>query len=110
MRLVSQDFRKKKRITEQEGKERVKRKYLWLPKEKIVRDREGITMKSIKGTRKLHVAKQSKSTGFLEIRNLSCFCNACLDENFENCTNKEYVGNNEKLKCQYQRAANLRKC
>lgn len=60
--------------------------------EKIDRDRgyESCDIRTLKGTRSLH-AIRGNPQGVVWSRNVSCFCQACLTEAYEDCLNKEYV-------------------
>ena len=75
--------------------------------QKPVRERSATSMKGIKGTRKLHVARPTQNPDYIEIRPLSCFCASCLSNanGNEGCCNKEYVGNWQKVKCEYPKTS-----
>ncbi|XP_069107941.1 uncharacterized protein [Argopecten irradians] len=48
------------------------------------------TVKTLKGTRKLHSVRGVKP-GVVESRNLSCFCGVCLGKKTGSCPNSKYV-------------------
>ncbi len=56
-------------------------------------DRERVrTMRTVKGTRKVHAVKTVKP-GMICTRNLSCFCDYCLKGEGSECKNTTYVAN-----------------
>lgn len=56
----------------------------------IDRKRPNTDVRTVNRTWKFHQILNS-TTGFLRVRNLSCFCKQCESEEFENCPNRKYV-------------------
>ena len=61
--------------------------------EKVNRNREGSSFKEVKGNREVHSVRVGEQPGSLCVRHLSCYCDSCLDDNHQQCSNKGYVNN-----------------
>lgn len=68
-----------------------RRDFYYVESEDIRRNRERCQVKTINGTRALHSIQTCNKTGdAIKIRQLSCFCEACVTEDGE-CANSAYV-------------------
>ncbi|KAJ8043450.1 Reticulocyte-binding protein 2-like a [Holothuria leucospilota] len=73
-----------------------KRDIFWVASGMIDRSRPKPT-RSVQGTRKIHSVK-SISPGLILKRDLSCFCQSCIDDNAQSeCENKAFVGGWEQV-------------
>ena len=68
-----------------------KREFVFVHKDQVIRNRPEAEAKTIKGTQKLHAARNSEKPGSILIRNLSCYCKNCIQGNDSICLNKEHV-------------------
>lgn len=69
-----------------------KREFLFVPASSVARERPEV--KTLAGTRKLHVVRNTDKPLILEKRNLSCYCTVCTatgDEDDRSCENRNYV-------------------
>ena len=67
------------------------RQFFYIDKEAVNRDRDNDN-KGFKGIRSVHCVKSLGATGELEVRDLSCYCDSCLNNDNESCHNKKLVG------------------
>ena len=58
----------------------------------ILRNRRDRYFKEIKGNRSIHEVMSTDGGCSLSSRQLSCYCDACLDCQYESCENSAYVG------------------
>ncbi|KAK6174428.1 hypothetical protein SNE40_017706 [Patella caerulea] len=66
-------------------------KFFLVPSDQVCHNKE-MNVQTIPGTQKVHSVKQfPENCDYILTRNLSCFCSNCLDNNFVNCINNEYV-------------------
>ena len=68
-----------------------KREFFYL--ENTDRNRGGRSFKEVKGNRDIHSVRAGEQPGSLCVRHLSCYCDNCLDGNYQRCSNKDYVDN-----------------
>ena len=59
--------------------------------EKVNRDRPHRHFNEVKGNRAIHSVLSSGSGNNLETRQLSCYCNNCIDGDYDDCEEKGYV-------------------
>ena len=58
----------------------------------ILRNRRDRYFKEIKGNRSIHAVVSTDGGCSVSSRQLSCYCDACLDCRYESCENSAYVG------------------
>ena len=58
-----------------------------VPRETVTQESKS---KTVVGTRSIHCVRSIGVQGEIEVRNRSCFCNACMNKK-EGCTNKKFV-------------------
>lgn len=77
-----------------------RRTVLFVSGDNIIHERPDRNCKTVPGTRKLH-SVLGVERGIIKTRRLSCFCSSCLQRNFDECLNKQYVDEWKlvKLKC-----------
>ena len=68
-----------------------KRRYFFIEKTDIDRNRKIDTYRTIPNTRKLHSVVSCKTDGVVDVRELSCYCDSCRYEEYAQCLNKDYV-------------------
>ncbi len=68
-----------------------KRRFFYVEKESVLRDRDVGPYSTLPSTRKLHSVQSVNVDGNLNIRYLSCYCFPCLTYDFKNCENIAYV-------------------
>ena len=61
----------------------------------VERNRNESEVQTLKGTRKLHAVRSTGTNYLLDTRNLSCYCDSCIN-NQGDCENREFV-------CQWER-------
>ena len=66
------------------------RRFIYLPKEDIDRDRDRLLPKTIVGTQKIHAACSVNMPGRILVNELSCYCTECINGS-QNCEWKDYV-------------------
>ena len=68
--------------------------------EKITQQLDNVQVKTLSGncTRTLHQIKEGEKKGNLLIRPFSCFCNCCLNDNFDKCIYKSITGGSFKYR------------
>ena len=74
-----------------------RRSVFFIPYQDVEREKPGRVKKRVEGTRKLHSIKTVRG-GVVAVRNLSCFCNACLHGG--ECKNADYVNQWEEITLQ----------
>ena len=83
-----------------------KRDFIYVDRDQIPRIPEDLT--TVKGTRKMHQVANIPGNKFqLKVRNLSCFCEPCQDQNQDRnlqCTNAAYVEKFQVVTIQKERA------
>ncbi|XP_069140983.1 uncharacterized protein [Argopecten irradians] len=67
------------------------RKIFFVESKDIERNRPLRDAKTLLGTRKVQSVRDCSSRGKLLTRRLSCFCEGCIQGNFEGCINTEYI-------------------
>ena len=72
------------------------RTLVYVPREDVKRDRSDRFIRQVDGSSKLHCVKTVRE-GVLATRNLTCFCEACLDGHGV-CANELYVSNWKEVK------------
>lgn len=80
----------KKHFTLEDDHIHSKRTFHYVKSQDILRNRPHRKTKTLPGTRGLHSIK-GVAPYEVEIRNLSCFCHACMNSNYTFCENNEYV-------------------
>ena len=66
-----------------------RRVFFYVPENERNRPRRHFT--EIKGNRSVHSILARGQSRKLEIRELSCYCSSCIEQDFDNCGNKEVV-------------------
>ena len=61
----------------------------------ILRNRRDWYFKEIKGNRSIHAVMSTDGGCILSSRRLSCYCDACLDCQYDSCKNLAYVDGSE---------------
>lgn len=59
--------------------------------------------KEVKNNRTIHSILANGAERNLKIRKFSCYCEKCLQSVFEECTNKQYVENQEQIEIEPER-------
>ena len=78
----------------------LKRSFFYILKDEVQKLRDSnfkFQDTTIPGTRNLHSVRYVQDN-ILAVRNLSCFCSACIDHEFENCSSKSLSGGWELIK------------
>ena len=59
--------------------------------DKVNRDRRGRYFKEVKGNRAIHSVLSGSNSCSIRTRQLSCYCENCIEEDYEACQNADYV-------------------
>ena len=64
--------------------------FFYVKKDEV--DRKGRKFSEVHGNRKIHCIKPKlNESGILLVNTRSCYCMSCIDEDFDNCQNKNYL-------------------
>ena len=67
-----------------------RRVFFYVKKDEV--NRKGRKFSEVKGNRKIHCIKPKlNESGILLVNTRSCYCMSCIDEDFDNCQNKNYL-------------------
>ena len=73
--------------------------FFYVKKDEV--NRKGRKCSEVQGNRKIHCIKPKlNESGILLVNTRSCYCISCIDEDFDNCQNKNYldVWNEQQMK------------
>ncbi|PIK36573.1 hypothetical protein BSL78_26595 [Apostichopus japonicus] len=77
------------------------RTIFYVHQEEVDRERYHRSVKTVPGTRNIHCVKSIKG-GVVSVRNLSCFCTACVKDDDTDCENHLYVNDWKNFKLSAQ--------
>ena len=67
-----------------------RRVFFYVKKDEV--NRKGQKFSEVQGNRKIHCIKPKlNESGILLVNTRSCYCMSCIDEDFDNCQNKNYL-------------------
>ena len=67
-----------------------RRVFFYVKKDEV--NRKGRKVSEVQGNRKIHCIKPNlNESGILLVNTRSCCCMSCIDEDFDNCQNKNYL-------------------
>lgn len=67
------------------------RYFYYLDDSEVDRMRPQRMGRALPGIQGVRCIRSIGSEGFVEFRNLSCYCDPCLNKNYKDCTNKAFV-------------------
>ncbi|XP_031553522.1 uncharacterized protein LOC116290592 [Actinia tenebrosa] len=85
-----------------------RRLFFYVPTEgdqAVQRQRPDRMFKELKGIRKLHSIKTTSRQGRVFVRNCSCYCCSCVDNNGKECANKQWVDDWREVKLERESSA-----
>ena len=72
--------------------------------DKVNRDRPYRLFTEIKGNRSIHSILSYGESNSLDVRQLSCYCNHCIEGNYHDCEDRIYLDNWETIELQQERS------